>query len=152
MAKPELEFHTPDVTGWEQLNDQSPRVLQKILTKCPVTGNYTRLLKFERGADFSKAGVLTHEFWEEVWIVDGGLTDLTLQKTFRAGSYCCRRFSMANVEKCRASSLPKNCLSKTAERLMNHQTISTNRIPPKASRMTCCFTNKVERIIKVDMP
>jgi hypothetical protein len=90
MAKPELEFHTPDDGGWEQLNAESPRVLQKILTKCPATGNYTRLLRFEKGADFRSAGVLTHEFWEEVWIVEGELTDLTLHKTFRAGSYCCR--------------------------------------------------------------
>ena len=90
MAKPELEFHTPDDGGWEQLNAESPRVHQKILTKCPATGNYTRLLRFEKGADFRSAGVLTHEFWEEVWIVEGELTDLTLHKTFRAGSYCCR--------------------------------------------------------------
>jgi len=90
MTKPELEFHSPDETGWEPVNDQRPRILQKILSNCPETGNYTRLMKFEKGADFSFAGVLTHEFWEEVWIVEGTLTDLTLKKTFGAGSYCCR--------------------------------------------------------------
>ena len=42
------------------------------------------------GADFSFAGVLTHEFWEEVWIIEGTLTDLTLGKTFTASSYACR--------------------------------------------------------------
>src|SRR5258708_2793203 len=43
MTKPELEFHSPDETGWEPVNDQRPRILQKILSNCPETGNYTRL-------------------------------------------------------------------------------------------------------------
>lgn len=90
MAKPEFEFHIPDESGWEQLNNRSPKVVQKILSKDQKSGNYTRLMKFEKGADFSFAGVLTHEFWEEVWIIEGGLTDLTLGRTFTAGSYACR--------------------------------------------------------------
>lgn len=90
MAKPELEFHVPDDSGWEQVNEVRPGIFQKILSKDPNTGNYTRLMRFEKGADFSFAGVLTHEFWEEVWIVDGSLTDLTLKKTFGPGNYCCR--------------------------------------------------------------
>lgn len=90
MPKPEFEFHIPGDTGWEHLNGVRPGIFQKILTKDEESGNYTRLMKFEKGADFSHAGVLTHEFWEEVWIVEGSLKDLTLQKTFSAGSYCCR--------------------------------------------------------------
>jgi len=33
---------------------------------------------------------ITHDFWEEVWIVGGSLTDLGLQRTFSAGMYACR--------------------------------------------------------------
>jgi hypothetical protein len=90
MAKAELEFHIPQNAGWEQLNDKQPGIFQKILSKDDGTGNYTRLMRFEKGADFSFAGVLTHEFWEEVWIIEGSLTDLTLGKTFNSGSYACR--------------------------------------------------------------
>jgi ChrR Cupin-like domain len=90
MPKPELEFHVPDGSGWEQLNDRRPGIFQKNLTKDEEVGNVTRLLKFEKGADFRYAGVLTHEFWEEVWILEGSLTDVTLSRTFPAGSYCCR--------------------------------------------------------------
>ncbi|HUY17907.1 MAG TPA: cupin domain-containing protein [Candidatus Binataceae bacterium] len=90
MAKPELEFHIPQNAGWEQLNDKQPGIFQKILSKDNATGNYTRLMKFEQGGDFGFAGVLTHDFWEEVWIIEGTLTDLTLGKTFTAGSYACR--------------------------------------------------------------
>jgi len=90
LPKPELEFHRPDDSGWEQLNDKSPGIFQKILTKDEETGNFTRLMKFEPGGDMAYAGVLTHPFWEEVWIIEGSLTDLTLGKTFSSGSYCCR--------------------------------------------------------------
>ncbi|MFQ5665006.1 MAG: cupin domain-containing protein [Candidatus Binatia bacterium] len=90
MPKPELEFHVPSDTGWEQLNDRKPAIMQKILSKDEETGSVTRLMKFERGGDMSFAGVLMHDFWEEVWIIEGALTDLTLNKTFPAGSYACR--------------------------------------------------------------
>ena len=90
MPKPELEFHVPDSSGWEQLNDRRPGIFQKNLTKDEEVGNVTRLLKFEKGADFRYPGVLSHDFWEEVWILEGSVTDVTLSRTFPAGSYCCR--------------------------------------------------------------
>ncbi len=90
MPKAELEFHVPEDTGWEQVNKTRPGIFQKILTRDEERGNYTRLMRFEKGADFSYAGVLSHDFWEEVWIVEGSLTDLTLRRTFAAGSYACR--------------------------------------------------------------
>jgi len=90
MAKPEFEFHIPDDSGWKQLNDRRPGIFQKILSKDEATGNYTRLMRFEKGGDFTYAGVQVHDFWEEVWIIEGALTDLTLGKTFTAGSYACR--------------------------------------------------------------
>lgn len=89
MPKPEFEFHVPDDQGWERVNQSKPGIYQKILSK-DEAGNVTRLMKFEPGADFSFAGVLTHDFWEEVWILDGSLTDLSLHKTFPRGSYACR--------------------------------------------------------------
>ncbi|MGH7906849.1 MAG: cupin domain-containing protein [Candidatus Binataceae bacterium] len=90
MAKAELEFHRPDDSRWEKLNDKGPGVYQKILTHDAESGNYTRLFRFEPGADLREGGVLTHEHWEEVWIIEGSLTDLSLGKTFLAGSYACR--------------------------------------------------------------
>ncbi len=91
MAKPELEFHRPDDSGWERLNEEGrPGVYQKILTRDAETGNYTRLLKFEPGADMIAQGILTHDFWEEVWLVEGSLSDVTIGRTFTAGSYACR--------------------------------------------------------------
>ncbi|MBF6570918.1 MAG: cupin domain-containing protein [Candidatus Binataceae bacterium] len=90
MPKPELEFHHPADSGWEKLNETGAGVYQKILTHDPETGNYTRLLKFEPGGDMRHQGVLTHDHWEEVWMIEGSLTDVTLGKTFAAGTYACR--------------------------------------------------------------
>jgi len=61
---------------------------EKILSRDPETGDVTRLLRFAAGVQTTET--ITHDFWEEVWIVDGILTDLGLGRTFSAGMYACR--------------------------------------------------------------
>ena len=63
---------------------------ERVLSRDPEGGDYTRLLRFEPGADTSPMGVQRHDFWEEVLIVEGGLYDLTLDQTFTKGMYACR--------------------------------------------------------------
>ena len=36
------------------------------------------------------SGTITHDFWEEVWILEGELIDLGKHQTFTAGMYACR--------------------------------------------------------------
>ena len=89
MAKPELEFQKP--TGeWRPAFPRAGGIQEQILSRDPETGDYTRLMRFEPGADASSAGRLVHQFWEEVYIIEGDLTDLHLQQTFTAGMYACR--------------------------------------------------------------
>ena len=89
MPKPELEFHLP--TGeWRQAFPGVEGFWEQILAHDPDSGDYTRLVRIEPGADTSSAGVLIHDFWEEVYIIEGDLTDLTLGETFTAGMYACR--------------------------------------------------------------
>jgi len=89
MPKPELEFFAPDHIPWDPVADV-PGTEQKILSRDPETGDHTRLLRFLPGADSIRQGVVRHPFWEEVWILEGGLHDLTLDKLFTAGMYACR--------------------------------------------------------------
>ena len=89
MAKPELEFFDPDLIPWEKETD-IPGLYSRTLARDPKGGSYTRLLKFEPGTDTSSAGVQRHPHWEEIWIVSGAITDLTLDATFTAGMYACR--------------------------------------------------------------
>ena len=89
MPKPELEFQTP-AGEWLPAGGDVHGVWEQILSKDSETGDYTRLMRFDPGADTTPNGTLTHDFWEEVYIVSGDLTDLRLGETFTAGQYACR--------------------------------------------------------------
>jgi hypothetical protein len=94
MGKPEYEFFDPQRSpahGWQPMpGDRTGQLEELILSGEPDSGNYTRLLRFPPGADTSPNGVLTHEVWEEVWIIEGSLHDIQLDQTFTAGMYACR--------------------------------------------------------------
>ena len=90
MRKPELEFHEPRV-GWQKTNGDAERgIWEQLLAADPLTGDSTLLQRYEPGAETIAAGVIVHEYWEEVMILSGELTDVTLGKTFTPGMYACR--------------------------------------------------------------
>lgn len=89
MAKPELEFQRP-ADKWRQAFPGVEGAWEKILSRDPETGDYTRLVRFEPNTDVTGAGVLSHDFWEEIYIIEGELTDTRLNQTFTAGMYACR--------------------------------------------------------------
>lgn len=86
--KPEMEFFDPTTIEWEPVPGYPDGIYQRILSRDPETGDHTRLLYFMPGVETHE--VLVHDFWEEVYIVKGGLIDKTLNKTFTEGMYCCR--------------------------------------------------------------
>jgi hypothetical protein len=91
MAKPEREFFPVDDVGWTPAQGGLvPGLFERILATDPNSGVASRMLRFDPGTDTSVAGPLVHDFWEEVYIVEGALHDLTLNQTFRAGTYACR--------------------------------------------------------------
>ena len=84
MPKPELEFFKPDRIPWEPVA-ASPTggaggagVREKILSKSG-DGDVTRLLQFDGGVETTET--ITHDFWEEVWILEGELVDLGKKQT-----------------------------------------------------------------------
>ena len=83
--KQESEFFDVEVVPWEDLGGG---LSERILAGRAETGNYTRMLRFAPGTVTPET--LRHEFWEEVWIVSGAITDLRLGETFTAGMYACR--------------------------------------------------------------
>ena len=74
MSKPEYEFHVPE-GEWRPAGGEVDGIWEQILSFNPDNGDYTRLLRFEPGVDSSPNGTFTHTFWEEVFIVEGDLTD-----------------------------------------------------------------------------
>lgn len=89
MAKPELEFTMREDVPWRPV-EGVPHTFEKILSRDEETGDYTRLMRFERGADTSKLGAFRHDHWEDVYIISGSIHDLTLDETFGPGRYACR--------------------------------------------------------------
>jgi len=88
VPRPELELFDVETLEWTQVDGALPGLMEKILSKDPDTGSYTRLLRFPAGMITTER--FAHDFWEEVYILNGGLIDLTSNQTFQQGYYACR--------------------------------------------------------------
>jgi hypothetical protein len=91
MPKPEREFFPVSDVAWTPaMGGSVPGLFERILATDPDSGVATRILRFDPGTDTSAAGPQVHAFWEEVYILEGALHDLTLNQTFETGTYACR--------------------------------------------------------------
>jgi ChrR Cupin-like domain len=90
VPKPEHEFFPTSKVPWTPCAGDIPGLDERILASDDVAGVATRMLRFAPGTDTSPNGVQVHDFWEEVFIVEGSFTDLTLGETFGAGMFACR--------------------------------------------------------------
>lgn len=91
MSKPELEFFSPETVDWTPVPDsRCDGLSERILARCDSGSVATRLLRFSAGTDTTSNGTMVHDFWEEVYILQGSLHDLCLDRTFVAGMYACR--------------------------------------------------------------
>jgi len=90
MPKVEREFFEAGEVEWTACAGDVRGLDERILSAVPGTQIATRLLRFEPGVDTTPNGVQQHDFWEEVYILSGSLTDLSLGQTFTAGMYACR--------------------------------------------------------------
>ena len=86
--KDEREFFATAELDW-QGDPTAPGVSQRVLSADGAV-ILTRLARWAAGLDTSAAGVIRHDYVEEVYLLDGELTDLTLGRTFQAGYYACR--------------------------------------------------------------
>jgi hypothetical protein len=96
MSKPEFEFFAVETVGFTPCEGAVAGLTERILARSGTDGPATRILRFEPGTDTTANGVQVHDFWEEVYLVAGSFTDLTLGETFTAGMYACRPPGMAH--------------------------------------------------------
>jgi hypothetical protein len=89
MPKPEYEFHRPP-GPWTPAPGPATGIWRQVLATDAAGGAYTGLSRYDPGADSTPNGPAVHPYWEEVYILEGDLTDLRLGQTFRAGMYACR--------------------------------------------------------------
>ncbi|MGW4486635.1 cupin domain-containing protein [Amycolatopsis sp. NPDC004368] len=90
MAKPEHEFFPVKTVEFTPCAGVVPQLTERILAADGDSGVATRILRFEPGTDTTPNGVQVHDFWEEVYILEGSFHDTRLGKTFSAGDYACR--------------------------------------------------------------
>jgi quercetin dioxygenase-like cupin family protein len=90
MPKPEHEFFPVTQIPWTPVAGVDVGMTERILAADPGANVATRMLRFPPGCDTTPNGVQVHDFWEEVYILEGSFTDLELGQTFRAGEYACR--------------------------------------------------------------
>ena len=94
MPKSEMEFFKPDRNPWQPVKGSAAAgvggvgIREKVLSRDEESGDVTRLLNFDAGVETT--GTIAHDFWEEVWILEGELIDLGKKQTFTAGMYACR--------------------------------------------------------------
>jgi hypothetical protein len=90
MTKPEAEFFSVEGVEWTRVAGPAEGLWERILARDGLSNVATRMLRFEPGADTTPNGVQCHDFWEEVYILEGAIHDLTLDEEFAAGTYACR--------------------------------------------------------------
>ncbi|MCX5442572.1 MULTISPECIES: cupin domain-containing protein [unclassified Streptomyces] len=91
--KQEHEFFAGDAAPWREA--AQPGTEEKVLSRDPDDpAVLTRLVRWLPGLDTSAAGVITHDYVEEVYLLEGDLVDLTLGQTFGPGHYASRRPGM----------------------------------------------------------
>jgi quercetin dioxygenase-like cupin family protein len=90
MAKPEFEFFPATTIGWTKVAGADVGMTERILAKDDSANVATRILNFPAGCDTTPNGVQVHDFWEEVYILEGSFHDIELNQTFHAGEYACR--------------------------------------------------------------
>lgn len=92
MPTVDREFFDPmaDDSGfeWQQAPGYPAGEAHELVLYEDGDGSQTRFLRLQPGVETDE--VLTHEFYEEVYIVRGGFIDKRLDEAFTAGMYACR--------------------------------------------------------------
>ena len=65
-----------------------PGIKEQLLAVDPESGAYTRVVRFEPGFRFDRA--LRHEFWEELYVLDGHVWDYGTNRLYTKGAYALR--------------------------------------------------------------
>ncbi len=97
--KPQSDFHSVEDIPWTPIaatasSAKGAGITERILSIDPNNpDNCSRLVRLEKGV---KTGVVTHPFWEEVWVLKGTLIDEGNKVTAKEGDYCCRHPGMSH--------------------------------------------------------
>ncbi len=75
---------------WSPIEGMEEYAEELTLAIDETTGDYTRLTRFKPGADTSKFGEKSHEYPEEILVIEGKLYDAAFDTWFEVGGYASR--------------------------------------------------------------
>jgi hypothetical protein len=90
MSRIEVEFTNLENFGLQEIDGLVEGLSQRMISGDSSKGDYARILYFAPGTDTSLNGIQEHDFWEELYIIDGSVIDLTLNKEFTKGMVASR--------------------------------------------------------------
>ena len=79
-----------NASKWEPIEGTDGMLQQLTLTMDDVTWDYTRLTRFQAGADTKKFGAKSHDYPEEIYIISGRLYDEAFDMWLEAGHFASR--------------------------------------------------------------
>lgn len=90
MTRPEIEFTHFEEFEAKQIPGSTQGRTQRIISKNEKTGDFVRISEFAPGVDSSEEGVQIHDYWEKLYIIEGSVIDIELDKEFTAGMVASR--------------------------------------------------------------
>lgn len=90
MARPAIEFTPYTDFPLEPVSGPAKGLSQRIIVRDEKGRALVRVLQYEPGTDTTPNGVAVHDYWEEVFIVEGSTYDITLGREFPKGSVASR--------------------------------------------------------------
>jgi hypothetical protein len=90
MSRPQIEFMKYESISPETIEGLVKGLSQIVISQDSEARDLVRILEFAPGTDSSPNGVQVHDYWEEIYIIDGSVIDLTLNKEFSKGMVASR--------------------------------------------------------------
>ena len=83
-------LHAENAGKWGPIEGTDGMLEQLTLAMDDVTGDYTRLTRFQTGADIKKFGAKSHDYLEKIYIISGRLYDEAFGMWLEAGHFASR--------------------------------------------------------------
>lgn len=90
MSRPEVEFKSYQSFKLEPISGPVEGLAERVISKEQESKDLVRILEFAPGTDTTVNGVQIHDYWEELYILEGSVIDLTLNEEFSAGMVASR--------------------------------------------------------------
>ncbi|MGE7989358.1 nitrilase-related carbon-nitrogen hydrolase [Lysinibacillus fusiformis] len=88
--RPEIEFTDYKKFKLEPIEGLVKGLSQRLISENSAKQEMVRILEFAPGTDTTPNGVQIHHYWEELYVIEGSVIDLTLNKVFTAGMVASR--------------------------------------------------------------